>query len=232
MAINERPQDWDNQHTLIMMRSGGGKSLYLRQSGLIPSRGVRAVFWDIDKDHDCHHYSNRSDFLKALIRAHKSGRGFRIGWGGDNERKTYEWFLQCVWEILDGTKLTYIAVEEAADVSEGAGSARGIERTMLNRSRKYGGRFIAVTQRPQEISKTVFSASVRHIVGVQSRKDLKYVSDNTGVAQSAVLALSKYDNTRPDSDQNCCQYVIAEDSEEPTRLNIWPKSGKVTRPSL
>lgn len=231
MAINERPNDWDNAHTLLSMRSGGGKSLFMRSFGLFPSKGARCIFWDIDRDHKCTHYTKRSEFLKALIRCDKSGKGFRIGWAGDNERKTYEWFLDCVWAVLDGTKATYLNIEELADCSKSAGQATGIEKTIMNRSRKYGGIFTGVTQRPQEISKTVFSACVKHVVGITGNKDIQYVSDATGAPVDQIKALKKYNRKQPDSDNNCCQYLVVEDDgDKITRVNIWPKSGKITYP--
>lgn len=231
MAINERPDDWDNCHTFIAMRSGGGKSVFMRKFGLIPEKGARCAFWDIDRDHRCHHFRDKKEFLKALAKANRSGKGFRVGWAGDNERATFELYLKSVWAILNGEFATYIPIEELADCSNTSGAAKGIEKTIMNRARKYGGIVIASTQRPQEVSKTVFTACPTIVLGCTAVKDRKYISDNTGASVAQLGSLKKFNRKLPESDDNCCQYLVVEDDGDTiTRVNIWPISGKITYP--
>lgn len=98
-----------------------------------------------------------SEFAKALAAGHRSRRGFRIAYTGDASWQAFEVWSHCVWEILDGNRLTYGLVEEYSDCCDGAGPLRPSKqyyhRKMWTQGRKYGLILQATSQRPQLISK-------------------------------------------------------------------------------
>lgn len=187
MAINpntSRP----NQNTCFIAMSGFGKSQALKN--VVPSRGARVVMWDPDNDHKANHYSDRRQFVAALIAACKSGRGFRIAWDGVINLETFEWWCAVVWNILDGNKITEIVIEELADVSETAGKASPMWGQLNRKCRKYGGILRWTTQRSQEVSKTAYSqAAVKYIGYPNDGANLKALSDLVQVSESDLKAL-------------------------------------------
>lgn len=100
--------------------------------------------------------------MKALARAHRSGKGFRIAYTGDPSPAAFEVWAHGLWEILDGNRETFGIVEEYADCCEGPGAINPkrlfYHRRLWTQSRKYGGIIHATSQRPQLISKDAFQA--------------------------------------------------------------------------
>ncbi len=173
MAINE-DTSLSNRHTCVTAATGGGKSQCMYD--IIPANGVRAVFWDVDKDHDCLRFTDKRRFLKALNSANKSGKPFRVGWSGDDDQETFLWWCSAVWAVLDGRKDTYVVVEEAADLELGAGKAPLQFGRIIRRGRKYGAILVTCTQRCQEIPKQLLTQSAIVFVGLQAQHDAKYLA--------------------------------------------------------
>lgn len=190
MAANPNPK-LPNEHTLYLGKSGSGKSQALKQNRALPKRGVRCVLWDVSHDHDkgTTYYSTKNQFITALQRGIKSGRGFRIGWDGDSSPATFEWWASVVWAILDGRKVTYVVIEELARCVETAGKADPNLRKLYNEGRKYGARIHAVSQRSQEIPKTVFNQCERFVIGMQKGPDIKRFAELLDVEPEQVKAL-------------------------------------------
>lgn len=174
MAKNPNPKQ-PNEHTLYVGKSGTGKSQAAKQNKALPRRGVRCLLWDVSHDHDkgTTYYSNKNQYIDAIKRAVTSGRGFRLGWDGESDPATFEWWASVVWAVLDGNKPTYVVIEELARVVETVGRAAPNLRKLYNEGRKYGARIHAVTQRPQEIPKTVFDQCERFWVGGQKGPNIK-----------------------------------------------------------
>lgn len=175
MAVNP-DTGHEKAHLLLVAATGGGKSQALRNK-ILPKRGARVIVWDLDEDHQVTHFDNRAAFARALVAGLKSGRGFRLGWNGGGDLRTFEWFCRLCWEALDGAFVTWVVVEELADVSPSAGKASHWFGILLRRSRKYGGRIVATTQRGQEISKTVFNQVSARWLGQQEGQDLTYIAN-------------------------------------------------------
>lgn len=173
MAINE-DTSLTNRHTCVSAASGGGKSQAMYD--IIPAKGIRAVFWDVDKDHDCLRFTDKKQFLLALSKAHKSGKPFRVGWSGDDDQDTFLWWCNAVWAVLDGRKDTYVVVEEAADLELGAGKAPLEFGRIIRRGRKYGAILVTCTQRCQEIPKQLLTQSSVVYIGVQAKHDANYLA--------------------------------------------------------
>lgn len=173
MAINE-DTSLSNRHTCVSAASGGGKSQAMYD--IIPAKGIRAVFWDVDKDHDCLRFTDKKQFLLALSKAHKSGKPFRVGWSGDDDQDTFLWWCNAVWAVLDGRKDTYVVVEEAADLELGAGKAPLEFGRIIRRGRKYGAILVTCTQRCQEIPKQLLTQSSVVYIGMQAKHDANYLA--------------------------------------------------------
>lgn len=174
MAKSPNPK-LSNEHTLYLGKSGSGKSQALKQNAAIPSHGVRCLLWDCSHDHEkgTTYYNQKNAFIDAVSRAIKSGKGFRIGWDGDSSPDAFEWFAGVVWAVLDGGKITYVIIEELARCVETVGRAAPNLRKLYNEGRKYGARIHAVTQRPQEIPKTVYDQAERFVVGMQKGPNIR-----------------------------------------------------------
>jgi hypothetical protein len=95
--------------------------------------------------------------VRALARAHRSGKGFRIAYTGEASPAAFEVWSHAYWEILDGNLETYGVIEEYSDCCEGPGAINYkrmvYHRRLWTQSRKYGGILQATSQRPQLISK-------------------------------------------------------------------------------
>lgn len=190
MARNPNPKQ-PNEHTLYLGKSGSGKSQALKQNGALPKRGARCLLWDVSHDHDkgTTYYSNRNAYIDAIRRAVASGRGFRLGWDGDSSPEAFEWWAAVVWAVLDGNKPTYVVIEELARVVETVGRAAPNLRKLYNEGRKYGARIHAVTQRPQEIPKTVYDQTERFWIGQQKGPNVKKFAELLDVPPENVADL-------------------------------------------
>lgn len=185
-----------NENTLYIAMSGGGKSQALLQNPAIPKSGARVVMWDTNNDHRGRHYSKIGDFVRALDRANRenwrTGAGFRIGYDGPDTLEAYDIFCHAVMAILDGRKKTFVIVEELSAVCTHAGKARPAPAKMLNQCRKYGGVFHGTTQKPTEISKTYYSQCPVKFIGQQeTAADIKKVCADCGLQPADVAALQQ-----------------------------------------
>lgn len=168
-----------NKHCWIGAKTGGGKSQLVRNE-LLPSRGVRALFWDIDYDHKCQRFTNWGLFLAALKSADKSGKPFRIGWSGDDSAATFEKFCRAAWAILDGQRETYIMLEEMADQGMGQTLPPYLKKLQV-RGRKYGAILLSTTQRCQEVPKAMITQAANRYIGVHEDQDARYLERAVGI---------------------------------------------------
>jgi len=190
MAKNPNPK-LPNQQTLYAGKSGTGKSQALKQNSALPVRGVRHLLWDISHDHEkgTTYFSEKNKLIEAVKKGIASGRGFRIGWDGESSPATFEWWCGVVWAVLDGNKLTYVTIEELARVVETVGRAAPNLRRLYNEGRKYGAVIHAVTQRPQEIPKTVYDMCERFWIGGQKQANIKKFSELLDVQEADIKGL-------------------------------------------
>ncbi|NIB44721.1 hypothetical protein HBA55_34395 [Pseudomaricurvus alkylphenolicus] len=186
MARNE-DTSIENRHVFVAAKTGGGKSQLMRNH-IVPAKGVRAVFWDPDKDHRCNHYSNRRQFLTALAKADKARKPFRVGWCGDSDKATFAWWCDAVWRILDGEFDTWIVTEELADLDM-LNRVIPAYNTLSKRSRKYGGILVGNTQRIQEVPKTFVTQAAEVWIGLHEHQDANYIEKMTGLKREEVEQL-------------------------------------------
>lgn len=186
MAINE-DTSLLLRHVFVAAKSGGGKSQTMRNV-VVPADGIRAVFWDPDRDHRCKHYTNRLQFLKALAAGDAAKKPFRVGWAGDDSQATFLWFCEAVWRILDGRFDTWVITEELADLKlpQDVPQAYG---KLLKRGRKYGAIMVGNTQRIQEVPKTPVTGAAVLWVGLHEFQDAVYIEKMTGLNKADIAGL-------------------------------------------
>lgn len=193
--INPRPR-LPNLNTLYLGSSGSGKSTALKKNPAIPSRGVPVLLFDPNEDHQAtRRYSNIQHFVEAVAKAdanyRATGQGYRLAYSGVNDLAAYLVWCKVAAKILNGKWLTYMIVEEMADVSPHAGTAPPPAKKLLNQCRKYGGVFHGTSQKPQEISKTYYeNCEVRYIGRVRSVTQKKKMAEELG------LTVPEYDSLR------------------------------------
>jgi len=188
MAINPNTT-LSNKNTLYLACSGGGKSQALKQNREIPANGARVVMWDIDHDHRGQHFDTLEQFRRALITALKSGRGFRVAYSGEDTVEAFEAWCRMVWAILDGNKITYVIIEELADVSPSVSKATPEFGRLLRKGRKFGARLHVTSQRSAEIPKTAYTQCPVKWVGQQEAGDVRNMAKIAGVSVSDIEAL-------------------------------------------
>lgn len=176
-----------NRHRLVLGATGAGKSQLIRE--LIPAKGVRLLGWDTDDDHDGYHFDNKASYARAVARALRSGKPFRLLWNGDNSIATWEWWCSLVFAALDGRKTTEILVEELADVSPSAGKATPEFGQLIRRARKYGGVLTLATQRGTEISKTVYTQAAEFWIGRVEATDMPRMEKLTALPAKRIAAI-------------------------------------------
>jgi hypothetical protein len=186
MARNPQTER-QNKHCWIGAKSGGGKSQLLRNE-LLPATGIRALFWDIDEDHRCQRFTDRGRFLAALKSAAASGKPYRIGWSGDDDQETFEWFCRAAWAVLDGRHETYIVCEEMADQGMGQKLPPFLRKLMV-RGRKYGAIMITTTQRCQEVPKALITQAANRYIGLHEDQDARYLEKAVGIKAPEIEAL-------------------------------------------
>lgn len=180
-----------NKNTLYLACSGGGKSQALFQNKEVPYRGARVLLWDIDHDHRCHRYETLAEFKRAVIAGVKSGRGFRIGYSGADTVENFERFCAIVWAALDGRRVTYIVIEELADVSPSAAKATPEFGRLLRKGRKFGAQLHITSQRGTEIAKTCYTQCKIKFVGQQEGEDVPRMAKVAGVSPEQIQALGE-----------------------------------------
>ncbi len=188
MAINQNPS-LNNENTLYLACSGGGKSQALKQNKQIPASKVRVLLWDPDNDHKSTRFECIEEYRKAVISGIKSGKGFRIAYSGSVTVDAFEQWCRIAWAVLDGRKMTYCIIEELADVSPSSAKATPAFGELLRRGRKYGARLHIVSQRGAEISKTVYTQCPIKFIGQQEGNDIKNMAIHAGVSPENIKVL-------------------------------------------
>lgn len=186
MARNENPE-LPNRNTFVTGISGTGKSNILYQL-LRKEKIKRRIGWDVDNDHDFkHRVYNIVDFVDYLqMNGHKAA--FSVAYSGKASPEVFELFCAAVYEVLDGKMLTLVVGEELADVTN-SGKAKQNLGTLIRRGRKYGCVFYGVSQKPQEVSSTVYDNCNYFYVGRLKRLGAKRVFDETDLQPDGLRQL-------------------------------------------
>ena len=186
MARHENPER-PNRNTFICGTSGTGKSNVTRQL-IKRAKIARLVAWDINKDHDVkHRVYSLADFIDYLeLNGHKAR--FSVAYSGPSTPDVFELWCAAVFAILDGDKLTGVICEELAAVTN-PGKAKLHLATLMNQGRKYGMVFWGVSQKPQEVSSTVYDQCNYFYVGRLKRLGAKRIYDETDLHPDGIRQL-------------------------------------------
>ena len=153
------------------------------------------MVWDEahDQARGTAYFSTPAAFGAALLEAERAnretGRGYRIGYDGPRSVVIFEWWCACVWTVLDGTRPTFVLIEELGAVCPHPGEATPAHRRILSEGRKFALQYHATTQRPQEISKTVFENAATWFVGQQKGVNVKRFADHLDIEPERVRDL-------------------------------------------
>lgn len=190
--VNPNPAK-EARHTLYLATTGGGKSQAVLQNPAIPwnAKGVRIVMWDQAGDYPGIHCDSRAGFVRHLRAGIASGQGFRVAFSGAATMENFEWWCEVVWSILDGNHDTHMIAEELSGVCQSAGKASPNAAILLNQSRKYGGIFHGVSQKPQEVAKTYYDQAAYKWIGQQKGLAMrKKMAAEIGVTPDQIGALA------------------------------------------
>ena len=177
MAVNSN-NELKNKHCLYMAQSESGKSVAIDEA---TKKAKRGIFWDPDQDYKCdQRFTSKAEFARYLV-ANGGNKNLSAALSlNEITPKSFDFFCQCVWLVLDGKKETHVIMEELSDVSTAA-VLPNFAGQIIRKGRKYGAVVHAATQRPQDISKTVFTQCKRKWVGYQDSYDHEYLAKNIGV---------------------------------------------------
>jgi hypothetical protein len=128
------------------------------------------------------------EFIQALKAEHKKS-AFSVAYSGDPTPERFELFCGAVFAVLDGNKRTEIIIEELADCVETVGKAKPKAGQLIRRARKYHGVLFPITQRPQEIPKTIFTQCGRFYIGRQQGGDVVKMAKFLGVSEAQIRGL-------------------------------------------
>jgi len=131
------------------------------------TKDARVILWDQSGDHKGAHFETKAGFIQGLKRGIESGGGFRVAFCGAANVSNFEWWCEVAWSVLDGNRRTYLVAEELSQVCVTAAKASPNAAVLLNQSRKYGGVFFGLSQKPQEVSKTFFDQCEHKYIGAQ-----------------------------------------------------------------
>jgi hypothetical protein len=171
-----------------MATSGGGKS---QAMGLNPEikKAQRVVFWDTHQSYKARRYFNLVEFGKAL-KAAENKTSFRIAYCGKASIETFNKFCRLVWAMADGFKVTYVGIDETAEVTEAIGKDKTPLGELMRGGRKYGLRVHVTAIRSAEIPKTVYSqAKIKWIGVLDSTSDAKVAADFLMIDYRQILDL-------------------------------------------
>jgi len=185
---NENPA-LPNKNTLIIGRSGSGKSNALRQLPIM--KAPRMVLFDPNTDHKADvRARDRLAFLRALSAAVKAGGRYRVAYTplAKNRCREHEFFCEAVCAMLDGKKPVVVVDEELARSCKSAGKAEAWHGQLINEGRKYGMIYQGVVQIPQRVPKDVFDNCETLIVGNSFRLP-EYVTEAFGVSREVGISL-------------------------------------------
>ena len=173
-----------------------GKSTLVKKLNLIPSSGIKLIYWDTQEDiKDCKQFKRPSEFLRNLIKAEKSGKKYRISYTGDDCLNLFEDVCSAVYEILDGDIPTYFGVSEYAMCCRGAGPLSTVNekyhKKQWQESRKYNGRLRFESQRPAAITKDAIGNAGVIYAGNMDLNAAKSVGNQIGVKPDEILRLGK-----------------------------------------
>lgn len=191
-----------NMHCFYVATSEGGKTSAVKN--MPKEQRLKAndsyVFFDpfgdyqgVFKGKAVKHYSNVSDFYRALCAARSSKKPFRIAYQPTfTSAVEMDRFCGIVWSLGDGNRPMHVVIEEVAQFVNSSGSAVGYLNNLISVGRKFGLMVTFLFQRGQAVPKTIIGNCAYKWVGMQERqKDAYYLAEETGLPVDKILSLTK-----------------------------------------
>jgi energy-coupling factor transporter ATP-binding protein EcfA2 len=184
MAKN-RNNNLTNRHKIICGQSGSGKTTFVTQCQAL-KKAKRVLYWDPYHDHKCtKRFDNIKDFTRFLSGAIGRGVGFKCALSVDAPPhemcKLLEKFYDIAWLIADGTKDTYLIVEEIADGYDTIAKAKDRGGQVFRAGRSFGLIIYALTQSVSEVPKTVVKqCGTKVVFRHDDNNDMKRAADLAG----------------------------------------------------
>lgn len=175
--------DLPNRHTVVAGRSGSRKTTWVKRQ---VKNARRLIVWDPHEDYPVARYTS----LAAFIRAIRQPGPLQAGLTVDATPAAFERWCRAVRLVLSADQPTVVVAEEIAEVT--SPSKASPEWGKLARgSRKFGATLYAVTQRPQESDKTIYTQAETLWVGRVAQKDRAYLAKELEVEKDRLDQLKK-----------------------------------------
>jgi hypothetical protein len=172
-----------NTHTVVVGRSGSRKTTWVKRQ---VKNARRLIVWDPHEDYPVTRYDRLAPFIQAL----RTTGPLQVGLTVDATPEAFERWCRAVRLVLSADRPTTVVAEEIAEVT--SPSKASPEWGKLARgSRKFGGILYAITQRPQESDKTIYTQADYLWVGRIAQKDRKYLADELELPQARLAELKK-----------------------------------------
>jgi len=135
--------------------------------------------------------------LSSLTRSTAESSTFRVGFIPSDDRDTgieqFNFLCRLAWERAQQHGSVCFAVDELADFTEPNAAPR-YWRRLVRRGRKYGVSVFAISQRPADVDKTIFSnASMIRTGRLNRANDQVELARSLNVPLAQVAALSGFD---------------------------------------
>lgn len=180
----------ENRHHLLIGTSGSGKS-HTAKAAI--AKAGRVLVWDPDEDYNLPRLYSLGAFARAVAACIQQGKPLRFALTVDATAGNFEQFCKIITRVMCASRPMVVVVEEVADVVN-SGKASHYWGIVARRGRKYGLTLYAVTQRPAECDKTIYSQTPYKWVGVlENEQDRKRLAGLIGVTVADLAGLHPHE---------------------------------------
>lgn len=185
-----------NKNHLVIGTSGSGKSTWVKRQ---VKTARRLLIWDPDGEYPVNCYSKKTEFIRGLSKCYSTPQSaighrgaivpVRLALAVEPTAKNFEWFCSVAFALADARRPLVVVAEEIADVTS-PGKAGPWWGRLCRRGRKYGVTLYAITQRPAECDKTIYSQAAHKWIGfMDNEADQSRLAKLCGIAAARVGAL-------------------------------------------
>ncbi|MCG9628576.1 hypothetical protein L1D34_27580 [Vibrio mediterranei] len=212
----------DAEHVVYLGGTGSGKTSAVKYLGLVPKK-AQALFFDPYRNYAgakfqgqmCHGFTVRSELVKAVLRARRSGQPFKAAYipTGGATMQELEFFSAFAWALGNGqAPKLHVVIEELASCAETSGKLKGKAGELLRGGRQYGHVIHTIFQKGQEVPKTVTDqSSVWWVGAVNATNDAQWVADRKGVDVTLITGLTSAKVNKTRHGKPIAEYLLIRD---------------------